>query len=91
MSDEVSCGNAVFLQPGKVGSSVRYSVGVFGTGKSSYCEAAVYLTDCDRKISWHGEAEDLVVKIDAAMKILLEARSKITAGIAEVKKRKKIK
>lgn len=91
MSDTVEHGNALFLQPDKVGSSIRYHISVGGYGAKAWCEGDINLTDCDRKISWHGEADDLLVKIDNAVRMLKEARAQVLAGKLELAKRVKMK
>jgi hypothetical protein len=91
MTDEVRHGNAAFLQPGKVGSSIRYEVEVGGTGPKAWTEGAVHLTDCDRRICWRGDIEDVIIKIDNAVKMLQEARGYMVKAKLELAKRQKSK
>lgn len=91
MSDIVENGNAVFLRPKKVGSSIRYKFSVGGYGSKAWTEGEVNLTDCDRRICWRDENEDLCEKIEVAIKALLEAKEYALIARKELAKRKKMK
>lgn len=77
--------NAVFLDPGMVGSSVLYRMYAFKEPDSTETEyhAEVELRDCHKTITWgmwddgDYDLDNMRVKIDRAISVLREARRQL--------------
>lgn len=74
-SERKSIYNAiVYLDPLDCGSTIGYTINRRRTGSIS---AQVDLTDCNRKIEWYFSDSTPIQKIDTAIAILTEFRTKL--------------
>ena len=79
--------SGVFLAPDKVGSSIRYNVEVtqdIVAGKPrgrAHLSCEINLTDCNRVISWYGAQEDILDKVNLAIKTLTKLKQSIDKSV----------
>lgn len=76
-TNQITRSGAVMLDPGNVGSSIRWRSTFYRRNKRVISESEVMLTDCDRQIKWCGwgpDADVLITRIDKAIEALTAVR-----------------
>lgn len=89
-TNQVTRSGAVMLDPGNVGSSIRWRSTFYRRNKRVISESEVMLTDCDRQIKWCGwgpDADLLISRIDKAIEALTSARNDIAQSAQDFLKK----